>query len=445
MKVYILCPAYVATGGIELIHQFRYKMELLGFDAYIYYCGLEEGRNPIYSQYVKYDVKMTDTIEDATDNIVVFPEIYTSLLQNIHNAKKCYWWMSVDNASGTAEDFKYLWNSKNIYHLVQSQYALEYVKNNGIGPDRIYWLGDYINSEYLHLEKVDEFERDPMVLFNPRKGYKKTSEIIEKSVGDIRWQPLTGFIPKTMRERLLHSKIYIDFGNHPGRDRIPREASMCGCLVITNKKGAAANSVDIPIDDKYKFDDDSDPIEIVAAITELIKDYDKVSKDYEEYVKRTAHEFQSFEVDIFKAFDMISGQKNIIDDAVSLKASMLEAIYNGDIQEAFRNMVKYRVAEYDEDQEYLIIELNIRLELGEIYEAEYLAKELLEVEPDNYETLLLLAKAHSLMDTKSDLLKCIEECQMAVELSKGTADESEVTREAINYASVIKERIAGFN
>ena len=46
---------------------------------------------------------------------------------------------------------------------------------------------------------------------------------------------------------------YIDFGPHPGMDRLPREAALAGCIVITNREGAAAHDEDVPLPPEYKF------------------------------------------------------------------------------------------------------------------------------------------------------------------------------------------------
>jgi len=47
--------------------------------------------------------------------------------------------------------------------------------------------------------------------------------------------------------------MYIDFGTHPGKDRIPREAALRNCIVLTNRNGAADNNVDVPIPNEYKI------------------------------------------------------------------------------------------------------------------------------------------------------------------------------------------------
>ena len=35
-----------------------------------------------------------------------------------------------------------------------------------------------------------------------------------------------------------YEQVYIDFGHHPGQDRLPREAVQCGCVVITGTRGS---------------------------------------------------------------------------------------------------------------------------------------------------------------------------------------------------------------
>ena len=46
---------------------------------------------------------------------------------------------------------------------------------------------------------------------------------------------------------------YIDFGPHPGMDRLPREATLAGCVVITNREGAANFDEDVPLPSEFKF------------------------------------------------------------------------------------------------------------------------------------------------------------------------------------------------
>ena len=47
--------------------------------------------------------------------------------------------------------------------------------------------------------------------------------------------------------------IYIDFGHHPDKERLPREAAIHGCIVITGLCGSAANSQDVPLPNYLKL------------------------------------------------------------------------------------------------------------------------------------------------------------------------------------------------
>ncbi len=70
-----------------------------------------------------------------------------------------------------------------------------------------------------------------------------------------------------LKELMLKSKLYIDFGYHPGKDRIPREAAILGCCIITNKRGSAKFSKDMPINEEFKFNENN-----FSAISEKIEE-----------------------------------------------------------------------------------------------------------------------------------------------------------------------------
>ena len=54
--------------------------------------------------------------------------------------------------------------------------------------------------------------------------------------------PLINFNKKEIINFLSKSKIYIDFGFHPGQDQMPREAAILKNCIITNKEGSAYQS-----------------------------------------------------------------------------------------------------------------------------------------------------------------------------------------------------------
>jgi hypothetical protein len=95
------------------------------------------------------------------------------------------------------------------------------------------------------------------------------------------------------------SKIYIDFGNHPGKDRIPREAAINGCVIVTNKKGAANNSYDIPINEEYKFEDPIKGKEVFKDLVDNIYlDFEKHFQQFDFYRSKIKNEERIFEKEL---------------------------------------------------------------------------------------------------------------------------------------------------
>ncbi|MCX7738527.1 MAG: hypothetical protein N2Z80_03840 [Hydrogenothermaceae bacterium] len=68
-----------------------------------------------------------------------------------------------------------------------------------------------------------------------------------------------------MIDILKKAKVYIDFGNHTGKDRIPREAAMLECCVITGRRGIAKYREDVPIPENYKIEDKVENIPLILS------------------------------------------------------------------------------------------------------------------------------------------------------------------------------------
>ena len=74
-----------------------------------------------------------------------------------------------------------------------------------------------------------------------------TRALMAAAPAHFRWVPIQNMTPVEVASLLGRSKVYIDFGAHPGRDRIPREAALCGCVVITGTQGSVALTVNLPL------------------------------------------------------------------------------------------------------------------------------------------------------------------------------------------------------
>ena len=186
---------------------------------------------------------------------------------------------------------------------MQSEYARLFLLEKGVPRDSIKHLGDYIENEIIEASKCSRFEeKEDIVLYNPKKGIEFTERLM-KSSSDIKWVPLINMSKNQLIDAMQRAKVYIDFGNHPGKDRIPREAVLCGCCIITGKRGSAKNNVDIPIPECYKFDDCEKNIErIVSAIRELFSTYSSAIHDFDNYRDRILREEDEFETEAIEIF-----------------------------------------------------------------------------------------------------------------------------------------------
>ena len=237
-------------------------------------------------------------VEDGS-SIVIFNEAATYWIPIINNCRKVLWWMSVDNyiINTQERDLDIIRNQIEL-HLVQSAYAYHYVTERvGISKDKVMYVSDYIGDIYRI--KLPEIQRQNIVLYNPKKGLEVLRPIIEKTSW-VKWVPLIGLSEEDMTAYMHISKIYIDFGNHPGKDRIPREAAMCGCCVITNKRGSAAYYEDVPIPDRYKFEAENDIDNIQECIRHICDNFYDAQCDYDEYRRSISREKENFYEDVKK-------------------------------------------------------------------------------------------------------------------------------------------------
>jgi hypothetical protein len=314
-KVFIMSNVG-ATGGTELLHQLAYKLNKMGQPAYMVYSKPVKGSSVEKRFFIKYEVKVAESVEDNPRNLLVMPENILKYLPSYKHIQKAAWWLSVDNYSGARKGkcslFRYLLRTaldkylslydKQWEHYVQSEYARLYVVNERhITQTSVYNLSDYLNSEFIEKNKNIEFSnRLDNILYNPKKGIEVTRQIIQM-LPQYNWVPIQGMTPDQICNLMRSSKLYIDFGNHPGKDRMPREAAICGCCIITGKRGAAANDVDIKIPSQYKISD-SDISLIADRIKYVLKNYEDLTSDFDSYRDKIRHEEAVFDAEIKRIF-----------------------------------------------------------------------------------------------------------------------------------------------
>lgn len=331
-KIYVLTPYNYCTGGVELAHQLVSRLRDKGEDAYVVYTKPPisiSSNQDITPNYSAYNLKATNEIEDEECNFLIVPEIYFEYIQYYKKINIGCWWMSVDNRYKRAsfkecfsfsndfetkirliyhyfknDIYKYQNNNRliqeegdRIIHLYQSHYAQFHLYSKGFS--RLAPLSDYIN---LELVGNCSNKREDIVLYNPAKG-KKFTELVIKNLPSVRFIPLKGLNRAELQQLLGKAKLYIDFGHFPGKDRLPREAVVNGCCIITGKLGASFFYEDVPIGITYKFDcNKSNLKKIVEKIKYVISNYELCKGDFDEYRSKVLKEQEIFYSEINDLF-----------------------------------------------------------------------------------------------------------------------------------------------
>lgn len=267
--IYIFTLHNVRTGGPEACHQLSDALIEQGFDARtVYYdlgqirdvmrvphaerskqgglaFGLRENTIP---EFERYKTKPVAGAPDREGAIVVLPESIANLAAFYTKATVLVWWLSVDNAFGAfalgdGRDEKgplygginlNLLRRGNVWHAEQSDYA-----------------GDALRALVLRSAgRLTDYTIDlptngalPMLQRPLRVAVQAAEHKVVAPIDEIARLLRAGgiecvFIGRQTLSRdevtrlFWTSRVYLDLGNMPGDDRMPREARMLGCQVL---------------------------------------------------------------------------------------------------------------------------------------------------------------------------------------------------------------------
>jgi hypothetical protein len=322
-RIYIVTPGATVTGGPELCHQLGDALNRETERAWIVYTPFDT-RSPVPQPYARYNVKPANRDKIKRGSIVVLPETYSELVGEFPGSEIYFWWLSVDHffnrVAKTAParvarksipiqlvvKFRLDRLRRNVHrHLYQSEYARLYLDSVGLRPYSR--LSDYIADDYTRSANVNT-ERENIVVYNPAKGIEQTSLILralEKCGSPMpEVVALRGMSRSEIRDLFQIAKVYIDFGTHPGKDRIPREAVALGACTVVNRRGSAANAIDIPIPEEFKIDDSVRGFEkfAVARIRDLLANFDQQTLRFQQYRQSIALESAKFLADVDAVF-----------------------------------------------------------------------------------------------------------------------------------------------
>lgn len=324
-EIQILIPGGGFYGGIESLHQLAHLINKIKYPVSVVYVPKYQNfskTNFILNKNLKnYKIRIKNKIIDNKNVLVIVPETFTGYLSKIYNAKKCIYWLSIDNylfkkkkdasilnifinfISSIKFLSKYLSldlylpqltydriKRDKIFNLCQSRYAFDYLKKNNMKN-----LNMII--DYIPIRNFKKYKKKIDIILNSNKGYQ-FNELFKKQYNNIlNIQYLKNLNLVQTQKVIAKSKLFIDFGNHPGRDRIPRETVIQKTNLFVMNRGSANYYQDVPISKYYKFDNYND-LTSFKIIKSLLLNKNFIHKNYRKKIyndkKLMLHQIKRF-------------------------------------------------------------------------------------------------------------------------------------------------------
>ena len=213
--------------------------------------------NPVLQEYAHYDPIPAKTTALSDRTLVILPEIFPELHKMFAPAVTAYWWLGWDAAFRpgsrlTDPGFQSMFFARaDLWHIAQTFRAHVLLREKGVR--RIVDVVDYVDPRFTGTKPKrhnDVFR----VAYNPKKiGASDLARRFFDHSTDIPACPIIGMSRDQVHETLRQTMIYVEFGNNPGNDRLPREAASVGCIVLAKNAGGSSYFEDMPIDAEFKF------------------------------------------------------------------------------------------------------------------------------------------------------------------------------------------------
>jgi hypothetical protein len=347
MAVFVFAPAQYYTGGVTALYQLCKNLNNY-IDTYIAFIDTlsdEKIEKYIHQNYLHFrcDHVSQSKVLDSKDHIIVIPESRPDLIAKYKFSKKIIYWLAVDNflvsispishsiavkllynlISSSRFDLiwffglsifkRYLKNDctyirllsnalKGEYyssfardktvqippadiHILQSYYVYNFLTNVA-KTSRMFFLHEPLEDDYLNFSMSKDRKED-IVTWNTRKAYPITLKVIKAlKKNKVHVVELENVGKGNMINILAKSKIFIDIGIHPGRDRPPREAVVLGNIAVVNNHGGCFYYDDCMIEQPFKVDCytesrcNIDPKKVAEDILHYMQNYEYYYKKH---------------------------------------------------------------------------------------------------------------------------------------------------------------------
>ncbi len=305
--LYIVCPAHYASGGPEDLHQMALALKKAGRNVFMHYLNHDKENfpSPVHKEYQHYGIDYSEEVHNSPHSIMIFPETFSVFIweKKYNQVQKIIWWLSVSNFFVSLETWKKFYRENppklkhrllgrvklpslnnikkaKICHLAHSHFSLDFLQKNKI--EILGKVSGYMEDMFLTGEDHTHQKKD-IVTYNAVKN-KDFLETIKALTPEIQWLPMINMTLDEVADCMKSAKVYIDFGHHPGREKMPREACLLDCCLIIGKEGSAYFKEDVPIKDEYHFDKTEQNIPVIIhKIKDCLENYDVKIKDFNNY------------------------------------------------------------------------------------------------------------------------------------------------------------------
>lgn len=279
MDILVTCPANCATGGPEAIHQLVSNLSKIdGVTARIWYWDAI-ATNPQPNEYASYGCEYVTEKPKGFNGVLIVPEIWANKVMAYTECVRCIWWLGIDAyAAWTPEnELGAFLSDPDIFHIAQSDYAMDFLRK--LKVRHLYKITDTVNAEFY--EPFEETDREDVVLYNPAKATQFMWNIMDACRG-VKFKPIQDMTRAEVIDAMRHAKLFVDFGEFPGRERMPREAVLCGCCLVTSKLGAADFYDDFA--HTYKYDSKPSHVWAIAhKIRYVLAHYDECHSSFSRF------------------------------------------------------------------------------------------------------------------------------------------------------------------
>ena len=351
-KFYVACPLGDRTGGPEALALLVHSMRKRGVDAHLIPMRNFRGRQP-HPEYDYLDYSVVDHMPRHDDAHLVLTEVspIESRTQLNRTADQNIWmlWLSVNNSpipaaryyradetccsfwppgsGGTmtgqpwSTDETELtgpvprvresvrraggWTPRTFRQLATHWESIRYAestvrRNINFGTQSYYGQGfirtrlqrdSFVLTDYPRVATVASQTRESnLVAYNGAKGKYRLPDLRDL-LPDVTFVPIEGMTFDEVCRTLARATLYVELGNLPGRDRLPREAANYGTPTVLLARGAGYCWDDFPIGERYRIPYTTDwAARMAQVIRDVLADPRQINEDQSSFREWVAGE-----------------------------------------------------------------------------------------------------------------------------------------------------------